>query len=131
MMDRFDDRYSDVAPGDVVSIPFGGVLRHYGVVTHRGTVITNSRRRGGVVEISLEEFEDGRQIKRHRNRHGLHPLHIEARARRSMGTAYRLAEYNCIDLTQHSHRARPTPWQYGSATLKTLSDMVFGSRARR
>ena len=35
--------------GDVVSIRFGGVLRHYGVITGRGTVICNSRLHGGVV----------------------------------------------------------------------------------
>ena len=37
-------------PGDVVSIPFGGVLTHYGVVTARGTVISNSRKHDGVTE---------------------------------------------------------------------------------
>jgi hypothetical protein len=45
-----DDLY---AAGDVVSIRFGGVLRHYGVVTSRGTVICKSRLHGGVVEQSL------------------------------------------------------------------------------
>lgn len=123
IMSRFI-RSTDFAPGDVISIPFGGVLRHYGVVTHRGTVITNSRLRGGVVEITLDEFEDGRSARRHRNNGPLHALEVEARARRALGSSYRLTEYNCIDLTQHSRKARPTPWQYGSAVLRTLGDMA-------
>ncbi|MEM7662864.1 MAG: hypothetical protein AAF292_11500 [Pseudomonadota bacterium] len=125
------DRSADFAPGDIVSIPFGGVLRHYGVVTHRGTVITNSRLRGGVVEVSLNEFEDGRRARRHRNKGQLHALEVEARARRALGSSYRLTEYNCIDLTQHSHKATPTPWQYGRATLRTVSDMLFGRQKPR
>lgn len=129
-MNKFD-RVREFEPGDIVSIPFGGVLRHYGVVTHQGTIITNSRKRGGVVEIGIEEFEDGRTVRKHRNKSGLHALHIETRARRALGSSYRLSEHNCIDLTQHSHKARPTPWQYGSATLRTIGDMFFNEWRRR
>ncbi|MEM9670402.1 MAG: hypothetical protein AAF950_15885 [Pseudomonadota bacterium] len=128
-MSRFG-KYSGFAPGDVISIPFGGVFRHYGVVTHSGTVITNSRRRGGVVEISLCEFEDSRRARRHQNRSSLHAFEVEARARRALGNTYRLAEHNCIDLTQHAHKARATPWQYAAATVRALGDMA-SSRSRR
>ncbi|MEL7128299.1 MAG: hypothetical protein AAGK23_02020 [Pseudomonadota bacterium] len=120
----------DVQPGDVVSIRFSGVLRHYGVVTHRGTVIASSRLRGGVTETSLAAFADGKSIRRHRDRNGQHPFEIEARARRAMGSPYRLSESNCIDLTRHTHRRTPTPWQVGAATLRTLGDMVWGASKR-
>jgi len=121
----------DYAPGDVVSVRFGGVLRHYGVVTMRGTVIANSRLRGGVVETSLEVFADGRRVPRHRHRGGdLDRSVIEARARRLIGADYRLTSSNCIDLTRYTHRRTPTPWQMGAATLSAAADLWRNSRRR-
>ena len=116
---------SDFEPGDVISVRFGGVLRHYGVVTLSGRVLSNSRERGRVIEQSIEDFALGRNIKRHRNKSGLHYLEIEARARRAQRMSYKVAESNCIDYVRRSHRMRPTAWQYGAATLRTLGDM-FG-----
>ena len=119
-------KYADgFEPGDVVSVRFAGVLRHYGVVTLSGRVLSNCRDHGGVIEQSLTDFAAGRAIKRHRNTSGLHYLEIEARARRARRMSYRLTETNCIDYVRRSHRQRPTSWQYGAATLRTLSDM-FG-----
>ncbi len=118
-------RNSEIEPGDVISVRFGGVLRHYGVVTLSGRVLSNSREYGGVIEQSLEEFASGRPIKRHRNTSGLHYLEIEARARRAQRMSYSLTETNCIDYVRRSHRQRPTAWQYGRATLQTFGDM-FG-----
>ncbi len=111
------------AAGDVISIRFAGVLRHYGVVTARGTVISNSRAHGGVVEQTLIEFEAGRRARRDRTETDAHPFEIEARARRALGAGYALAGSNCIDLTRHTHRRRPTAWQVGSATLMAVRDM--------
>ena len=118
-------RFDAFDPGDVISVQFGGVLRHYGVVTLSGRVLSNSRVHGGVIEQSITEFAAGRTIKRHRRTSELHYLEIETRARRARRMSYRLTETNCIDYVRHSHRQRPTSWQYGAATLKTLSDM-FG-----
>lgn len=117
-------------PGDVISVRFAGVLRHYGVVMHRGTVIANSMARGGVREVSLAEFADGRTVRRHRGTNGLHPIAVEARARQLVGSDYRLASSNCIDLTRTTHRRSPTPWQVGSAVFEAVSDMVRGRRSR-
>jgi uncharacterized protein YijF (DUF1287 family) len=36
--------YRHFQAGDVVSIRFGGVLRHYGVITSGGRVISNARK---------------------------------------------------------------------------------------
>lgn len=118
------DTLHDYAAGDIISIPFGGVLRHYGVVTSRGTVISNSRRGGGVVEQSVAEFRRGRPLSHHGGSGGLHPFQIEARARRALGSSYDLAGSNCIDFTRHTHRRTPTPWQVGRATLMALGDMM-------
>ena len=43
----------DYRPGAVVSVRFGGVLRHYGVVTFDGRVVSNNGRYGGVVSQSI------------------------------------------------------------------------------
>jgi len=115
----------DFEPGDIISVRFGGVLRHYGVVTLSGHVLSNSRKHGGVTEQSFAEFAAGRPVKRHRNKSDLHYLEIEARARRAQRMSYSVTGTNCIDYVRRSHRQRPTPWQYGSATLRTLRDM-FG-----
>jgi len=121
-IDRFE-------AGDVVSVRFAGVLRHYGVVTLSGRVLSNSRERGRVIEQSFEEFACGRAIKRHRGSSDLHYFEVEARARRAQRMSSSVSQSNCIDYVRRVHRQRPTPWQVGSATLKTLSDM-FGSRRR-
>lgn len=114
---------SGIPAGEIVSIPFGGVLRHYGVVTSRGTVISNSRRAGGVVEQSLSEFRNGKRLSRHGASEDLHPFQVEARARRMMGRSYDFTGSNCIDLTQHAHRRKATPWQYARATLMAAQDL--------
>ena len=56
-------RFDRFEAGDVVAIPFGVGLSHYGLVTSRGTVIANCRRRGGVVEPSFAEFANGRRVR--------------------------------------------------------------------
>ncbi len=123
-----DDRY-DLPAGEIVSIPFGGVLRHYGVVTARGTVISNSRAAGGVVEQSLETFKAGRTLKRH-GRRGANAYQVEARARRKLGRSYDLTGSNCIDFTQYTHKRRATHWAVGRATLMAFGDMLGGSKRR-
>jgi len=126
-MNYFDDRY-DLPAGEIISIPFGGVFRHYGVVTARGTVISNSRAGGGVTEQSLNAFKAGKKLGRHGGANDVHPLQIEARARRLLGRSYDLTGSNCIDFTRHTHRQRPTPWQLGRATLMAVGDMLGGGK---
>lgn len=128
-MTYFDDRY-DMPAGEIVSIPFGGVFRHYGVVTARGTVISNSRAAGGVVEQSLSTFMQGRELRRHGHSRSEHAFQIEARARRKLGRSYDLTGSNCIDFTRHTHKKRATPWQLGRATLMAVGDMIGQSRRR-
>ena len=118
------------APGDVVSIRFAGVLRHYGVVTSRGTVISNSARHDGVTEQSLSAFADGRSIRLHRRPSDMDGYKVEARARRALGARYELGGSNCIDLVRHAHYRKPTPWQIGAGTLMAIGDMLGGPKRR-
>ena len=112
-------------PGDVIAIPFGIGLSHYGIVTASGTVISNSRRHGGVVEQSLSAFSDGKRVRLCERTDALNGAIAETRARRAKGRAYRLTESNCAHLSRWSHRRKPTSIQIASATVRTLADMVF------
>ncbi|KCZ48173.1 MULTISPECIES: hypothetical protein [unclassified Hyphomonas] len=116
--------------GDVVSIRFGGVLRHYGVVTSRGTVICNSRLHGGVVEQSFEAFSAGRDVRLHGRYSDLEGYHVELRARRHLGKEYDLFGSNCGHFVRHAHRRKPTPMQVATATVRTLGDMLGGPKPR-
>lgn len=117
-------------PGDVVSIPFGGVLSHYGVVTARGTVISNSRLHGGVIEQSLEEFSSGRTIRAHGRYSELDAHMVEIRARRYLGRDYDLFGSNCGHLVRHAHRRKPTPMQVGAAAVRAIGDMLSNNKRR-
>ena len=122
-----DDFY---AAGDVVSIRFGGVLRHYGVITGRGTVISNSRLHGGVVEQSIEVFSAGRDVRLHDRYSDLDGYHVEQRARRHLGKEYDLFGSNCGHFVRHAHRRKPTPMQVAAATVRTFGDMLGGPKRR-
>jgi len=122
-----DRRYA-FEPGDVVAIPFGIGLSHYGLVTAQGTVISNSRKHGGVVEQSLSDFANGKRIRLCERTDGLSGAIAESRARTAKGQSYRLTESNCAHFTRWSHRRKPTSVQIASATARTFADMLFGAR---
>lgn len=128
LLDRAID-HRDVQPGDVISIPFGGVLSHYGVVTARGTVISNSRKGGGVVEQSLADFGNGKALRLHRRDSDMPSYLVEARARRAVGASYNVVGSNCSHFVRHAHKRRATPLQIGTATLMAVRDML-GPRKR-
>lgn len=115
-------------PGDVVAIPFGIGLSHYGIVTASGTVISNSGRHGGVIEQSLAEFAGGKRVRLCERTDSLSGAIAESRARRAKGRTYSLTDSNCAHFSRWSHRQKPTSVQIASATARTLVDMVFGYR---
>ncbi len=121
-------RHRLYAPGDVVSVRFAGVLRHYGIVSASGTVISNSNHHGRVIEQSIDAFSNGKPIKTHRRPSDTHGFEVSARARRALGASYDLTGSNCIDLVQRSHGRRATPWQVGKATMMALGDMMSAKR---
>ena len=95
-------------PGDTVAIRFGLGLSHYGVVTHRGTVISNSRKHDGVVEQSLSAFASGRRVRLTDTRGGLDAVMAEARARKAIGARYSLLGGNCSQFARWTYRRKPT-----------------------
>lgn len=121
-------RRNGFEPGDVVAIPFGIGLSHYGIVTSSGTVISNSRRHGGVVEQSFNDFANGKRVRLCERTDPLSGTVAASRARRAKGWSYSLTESNCAHLSRWSHRQKPTSVQVASATVRTLADMVFGSK---
>ena len=114
--------------GDVVSVRFGVVLSHYGVVPSRGTIISNSRLHDGVIEQHPADFATGRQIRLHRRYSHLDGHLVEGRARRQLGRDYDLFGSNCGHLVRHAHRRKPTPMQIGAATVRALGDMLSSRR---
>jgi hypothetical protein len=123
-------RFDRFEPGDVVAIPFGIGLSHYGLVTSRGTVISNSRKHGGVIEQNLSEFSNGRRIRLCERTDRLDAVVAETRARRVKGASYSLTEANCAHFTRYARRQRPTKVQIASATVSAFSDMLFGPKRR-
>ena len=123
-------RYDRFEPGDVIAIPFGIGLSHYGLVTSRGTVISNSRKHGGVVEQSLTDFANGRRIRLCERTDALDAAVSESRARRAKGASYSLTDANCAHFTRYSRRQRPTTVQIASATASAFKDMLFGPKRR-
>jgi hypothetical protein len=114
--------------GDVVSVRFGVVMSQYGVVTSRGTIISNSRLHDGVIEQHPADFATGRQIRLHRRYSHLDGHLVEGRARRQLGRDYDLFGSNCGHLVRHAHRRKPTPMQIGAATVRALGDLLSSRR---
>lgn len=82
-------------PGDVVSVRVKGAVRHEGIMTETGHVISNSRRKGGVFEESFRTFAEGRKVVNHGPRNGLNSDTVLARARSLKGRTYNPYTYNC------------------------------------
>ena len=116
---------SDYSHGDMISIPYAGVLRHYGIVTARGSVISNSRRHGGVVEQDFHVFANGKPVQRHRSRSNLHPFQIEARARRGLGADYHLFRSNCTHHVHMSHGHEPSTLQKGAVAVGLVGKLAL------
>lgn len=110
-------------PGDVVSVRFGGVLRHYGVVTFGGRVVSNNGRLGGVVSQTCEEFARGRPIRHHGSSNPDDAYKVTHRAHRRIGYDYDLTGSNCVHHVRTARGQSPTLTQYVRATAITLGDM--------
>lgn len=119
--------YLDYRPGDIVSVRFNGVMRHYGVVTYGGRVMSNNGKRGGVISQSLAEFADGRRIKHHPGEEGSDYL-AHARTHRKLGQDYDLTGANCVHFVRHARGKRPTTTQYARAGLMALGDLLSARR---
>lgn len=113
----------DLQPGDIVSVPFAGVLRHYGVVTFGGRIVSNSQRHGGVISQSLADFSSGKPVSKHGTADPDTAYLSHDRAHRHLGADYHLTGSNCIDYTRRAQGRGASPWQVGRAVLMAIGDM--------
>ena len=119
----------DYRPGDVISVPFGGVFRHYGVVTYGGRVVSNTRAGGGVVTQTLDEFSSGREIRHHGWQEGNDFLAVD-RANRRLGGDYHLTGSNCVHFARSARSRKPTVTQVARGTFEAFRDMLGPQRGR-
>ena len=119
---------SDFRPGDVVSVRFGGVLRHYGVVAWDGRVVSNNGRHGGVVTQSLTLFARGRTITNHGPGESTGGYLAVERAHRRLGHDYHLTGSNCVHFIRHAHGRKPTVTQVARGTFEAFRDMLAPKR---
>lgn len=80
--------------GTVLAIKYFG-FTHYGIYTEDGRVIHNSKKYKKVVEISLEEFQDGRAVSVSPNIKAPLPESAVETAKRYIGLPYSLFGENC------------------------------------
>jgi hypothetical protein len=120
----------DFRPGDVVSVRFGGVMRHYGIVTYGGRVISNSRRYNGVTSQTLDEFAEGRRVQHHGWSEGSDYLALE-RAHRRLGGDYHLTGSNCVHFVRNARSRKPTVTQIARGTFEAFRDMLGPTSTRR
>ena len=89
--------------GDVVSVRVNGVIKHVGIMTEDGRVISNSRRRGGVYEESFRAFANGGKVTNHGPRANMCSKKVMARARARKGHRYNPYDYNCEHFVHESY----------------------------
>ncbi len=115
--------------GDVLRVTVYGFVVHEGIYTDAGTVISNSRRNGYVVEESLHEFSAGREIANIGPLSDISPHLALAHARTKLGQKYKLYSDNCQHFVRRCYRLKPKSPQankvvYGALFLATLA-VVF------
>ena len=97
----------DVSQGDVIYIYRWGIIRHWGIVTSVGTVISNSGRHGGVIEQLFDDFSCGQMVKKVGYIGSLAPWDVENRARSAIGKGYEALFNNCEHFAYWAHGKRP------------------------
>jgi Lecithin retinol acyltransferase len=98
-------------PGAVVAVhprKFLGLVRHPGIVTGRDwlgrvCVISNSQRRGGVFEETLQEFAGGDAVVLLGRPDVLAPQEVIGRARSRAGQPWNLFTWNCEHFVNWAH----------------------------
>lgn len=111
--------------GDVLRVTVYGFVVHEGIYTDEGTIISNSRRNGRVVEESVHQFSAGRKITNVGPLSDVSPHVALAHARTRLGQKYRLHADNCQHFVRRCYRLKPKSPQadkvvYGALLLATL-----------
>lgn len=94
-------------PGDVLCVTVYGGVRHEGIVTDTGTVISNSRRNGGVAEESVRDFAGLNKITNLGRLSTLDPFAAIYRARERLGRQYQPVRYNCQHFVRDCYQIKP------------------------
>lgn len=115
-------------PGDLVSVRFGGVLRHYGIVTFGDRIVSNNGRLGGVISQTYDEFAMGRKVRHHGPGGPDGAYKVVHRAHRRIGHDYDLTGSNCVHYVRTARGQSPTITQYARATAMALGDMFRRTR---
>jgi len=93
--------------GDVLRVIVYGFVVHEGIYTGEGTVISNSRRNGLVIEESVSAFSQGRKITNAGRLSELSPHVAIAHARTRLGQKYRLYSDNCQHFVRRCYHIKP------------------------
>ncbi len=111
-------------PGTLISVPTHLFFRHFGIVTARGTVISNSARHGGAREEFLAEFCNG------------NPCHVEPRpsdlpwwevldrANCLMTRPYNLVTWNCESFVMSCYGLPPRSNQLAVSLIVAVASLI-------
>ena len=103
--------------GDVLRVTVYGVVVHEGIYTDAGTVISNSRRNGLVIEESVAAFSGGKKITNIGPLSDISPHRAVAHARTRLGDKYRLLADNCQHFVRRCYQQKPKSPQRDIALL--------------
>lgn len=97
--------------GTIISVNVGP-YEHLGILTDQGldrhqTVISNSSRRGGVYEETIDVFTGGREMNVHGYIGSLDPNIAISRARSKIGSCYNIFHWNCEHFVRWAHGLVP------------------------
>ncbi len=113
--------------GDVLRVTVYGVVVHEGIYTDVGTVISNSRRNGLVIEESVAAFSGGKKITNVGPLSDISPHRAVAHARTRLGDKYRLLADNCQHFVRRCYKQKPKSPQrdIGFAALLAIAALVI------
>lgn len=135
-MGGFDLHYQYPATGTVVSVPAYFIFRHKGIVSDRWDdgaplVISNSFRRGGVVEELWHEFTQGQQFQIDDYPNILSPIEVVARARSKIGERYNPLAFNCEHFTKFCHGLAMESGQLAVCLIAGIAVAVLAASNKR
>lgn len=121
-------------PGHVWSV-WKGIVRHVGIETLAGTIISASPKFGGVAEISKHEFADNQSPKHKGFPGSLSAWQVDARARGLVGQAYSVWKNNCEHFVNEAHGLNRTSPQLqawaATGVILLISFAVFSVAKKR
>lgn len=129
-------QYAYPAPGSIVSTPAYLIFRHKGIVSARWRdgkpmIISNSARRGGVVEETWDEFAQGQPVMVEKTPTAREAWHVLARASNLIGSRYDLLRWNCESFVTHCYGLIPNSPQLAFVALCGIAVVVAYAASRK